>query len=230
MSGELDPNAMLFGGEEDGKTEEERAVEYVYGKNPNRVSALNDLWFDELLKKIESLDLPDEKAKIKMAFKLTAGAVLDMLADSQPPEAAPDVMSDFDIFMGVALTNKKFNVSLFEEQQKDLMQIDREKFHDAEEYARALSDFEDTWWEIGQPLLNGRNPNDAIKETLKKYGLHEERRPYPHPHPASSSYWANMPWSTANRPLPWPSTCASAYVSAAATVTRSPDRPPPHTT
>ena len=136
MSGELDPNAMLFGGEEDGKTEEERAVEYVYGKNPNRVSALNDLWFDELLKKIESLDLPDEKAKIKMAFKLTAGAVLDMLADSQPPEAAPDVMSDFDIFMGVALTNKKFNVSLFEEQQKALMQIDREKFHDDEEYAR----------------------------------------------------------------------------------------------
>lgn len=174
MSGELDPNAMLFGGEEDGKTEEERAVEYVYGKNPNRVSALNDLWFDELLKKIESLDLPDEKAKIKMAFKLTAGAVLDMLADSQPPEAAPDVMSDFDIFMGVALTNKKFNVSLFEEQQKALMQIDREKFHDDEEYARALSDFEDTWWEIGQPLLNGKNPNDAIKETLKKYGLNEE--------------------------------------------------------
>ena len=174
MSGELDPNAMLFGGEEDGKTEEERAVEYVYGKNPNRVSALNDLWFDELLKKIESMDLPDEKAKIKMAFKLTAGAVLDMLADSQPPEAAPDVMSDFDIFMGVALTNKKFNVSLFEEQQKALMQIDREKFHDDEEYARALSDFEDTWWAIGQPLLNGRNPNDAIKETLKKYGLNEE--------------------------------------------------------
>lgn len=173
MSGELDPNAMLFGGEEE-KTEEERAMEYVYGRNPNRVSALSDLWFDELQKRIEEMDLPDERARIKMAFKLTAGAVLDMLGDSQPPETAPDVMSDFDIFMGVALTNKKFNVSLFGEQQKALMQIDRSSFHDDEEYIRALSDFEDRWWEIAQPLLNGRNPNDAIKETLMKYGLNGE--------------------------------------------------------
>ncbi len=173
MSGELDPNAMLFGGEEE-KTEEERAMEYVYGKNPNRVSALSDLWFEELHKRIGEMELPDEKAKIKMAFKLTAGAILDMLGDSQPAEVAPDVMSDFDIFMGVALTNKKFNVSLFKEQQKALMQIDRSKFHDDEEYARALSEFEDRWWEIAQPLLNGRNPNDAIKETLMKYGLNGE--------------------------------------------------------
>lgn len=175
MSGELDPNAMLFGGEEENsKTEDEKAAEYVFGKNPNRVSALSDLWFGELEKKIESMDLPDEKAKLKMAFKLTAGAVLDMFADSQQPEAAPDIMSDFDIFMGVALTNKKYGVSLFGEQQKALMTVDRSKYKDDEEYVRALGDFEEAWWDIPQPLLNGRNPNDAIKEILIKYGLNEE--------------------------------------------------------
>ena len=57
------------------------------------------------------------------------------------------------------------------EQQKALRTIDRDKFENDEDYVRALSEAEDAWWDIAQPALDKRNPRDAIKETLKKYGL-----------------------------------------------------------
>ena len=165
---EQDPNAGLFGDED---ASENEVIEYVFGKNPNRVSAITDLWFDDMMKTVEGMELPDEAAKMKAVFKLTAGGLLDMLADSQNPEDAPDVMSDFDMFLAVALTNKIHNINLFAEQQKALETVDRSKFATDEEYAEAVSRAEDVWWEIPQPLLDKRNPNDAIRETLNKYGL-----------------------------------------------------------
>ena len=166
---EMDPNAALFGDDQDSTGEE--IIEYVFGKNPNRVSAITDLWYEEMMKTIVAMELPDEAAKMRAVFKLTAGGILDMFADSQNPEAAPDVMSDFDMFLAVALTNKKYNVNIFAEQQKALESVDRSKFSNDEEYAEAVSRAEDLWWEIPQPLLDKRNPNDAIRETLGKYGL-----------------------------------------------------------
>ncbi|MDD2626289.1 MAG: hypothetical protein PHT00_04430 [Candidatus Methanomethylophilus sp.] len=173
MNGELDPNADLFSGEDsDGDdSEEQKELEYVYGNNPRRVSALSDLWYQDMMDRIKAMDLPSEEARLKMVFKLTAGGVLDMLADSQDPDNTPDVMTDFDIFLGMALTNKHFGVDLFKEEQKALMTVKREEYHDDEEFKRALGDFEEAWWDIAQPALEGRTPNDAIKETLHRYGL-----------------------------------------------------------
>ena len=165
---EQDPNAGLFGDED---ASENEVIEYVFGKNPNRVSAITDLWYEEMMKTLKDMELPDEEAKLRAVFKLTASGLLDMIADSQDPEAAPDVMSDFDMFLAVALTNKRYNINLFAEQQKALETVDRSKFANDEEYAEAVSRAEDIWWEIAQPLLDQRNPNDAIRETLNKYGL-----------------------------------------------------------
>lgn len=168
-----DPNARLFGGEDDEpeKSEEEEAFEYVYGKNPMRVSALKDLWYDNLMLKLKEMDLPDEEAKMQMIFKLTCGGLLDMLGDSQEPGVAPEVMSGLDMFIALALTNLRYKVDLLGEQQKALQTIDREKCQDDEEYLRVLSDAEDAWWDIPQPLLDKRTPKDAIRETLRRYGL-----------------------------------------------------------
>lgn len=149
-------------------------MDYVYGKNGNRVSAMNDLWYGKMKEQIDSMNLPSEEAKLKMAFKLTAEAVLDMLGDAMDPEDAPEIMSDLDLFMGVMLTNQRFGVDLMKEQNKYLMSVDRSKFKDDEEYVRALSDFEDDWWDLPQPPLDGRTPADAIRESLAKYGLKEE--------------------------------------------------------
>ena len=168
-----DPNARLFGGDETEpeKTEEEEAFEYVYGRNPNRVSALKDLWYENLMLKIKEMELPNEEAKMQMIFKLTCGGLLDMLGDSQAPGVAPNVMADLDMFMGLALTNMRFKVDLLGEQNKALKSIDPDKFENDEDYVKALSDAEDAWWDIGQPMLEMRNPRDAIRETLRKYGL-----------------------------------------------------------
>lgn len=172
MNDDFDPNAALFAGEDgEEKSEEQEAFEYVYERNPRRVSALKDLWFHNLMEKINQMELPSEEAKMQMIFKLTAGGILDMLGDSQPPGFAPEVMSNLDMFMGVALTNMRFKVDLLGEQTKALKAIDPSKFEKDEDYLRTLSDAEDAWWDIAQPPLDGRNPRDAIRETLRKYGL-----------------------------------------------------------
>lgn len=165
---EENPNEGLFGS--DMATEDE-VMEYVFGKNPDRVEALTDLLYQDLLKQVDAMKLPDNESKMLAVFKLAAGSVLDTIADAQSPGDAPDVMNSFDMFIAVALTNKKYNVNLFAEQQKALESIEKSKFANDEEYAEAVSRAEDVWWEIAQPLLNGRNPNDAIRETLAEYGL-----------------------------------------------------------
>lgn len=165
MSGD-DPNSHLFGGGG------EEAMDFVYGLNPNRVSAMHDLWYDRLQEQVSAMGLEGE-ARDQMVFKLTAQSVLDMLGDAMDPERAPEVMSDFDLFLGIALTNRKHGVNLMEEQRRALRAIEPSSFGDEEGYLRALSDCEDAWWDIPQPKLGGRNPGDALAESLKHYGLDE---------------------------------------------------------
>lgn len=174
MSGELDPNADLFGSSEEEESQgaqQKALLDHVFGKNPKRVIALEKLWYDDMTEKIKNMELPSEEAKLQMVFNLTAGGLLDMFADSQDSSTAPDMMTDFDIFMGVALTNKRFGVDLFKEHDKALLNISPSKFKDDEEYQRTVADFEDAWWDLAQPPLGGRTPNDAIKETLRLYEL-----------------------------------------------------------
>jgi len=167
-----DPNADLFGMNEEEPSEEEIIEKQLYEKNPLRVAALGELWYDTMLAEIEGMDVPDE-AKMKMVFSMTANGVLDMIADSSQVDAAMDVSYSFDMYLGVSLTNKRFKVDLFKEHQKALMTVDRGKFPDDETYQRELEAFEDAWWDLPQPLLDKRSPNDAIRETLAKHGLTE---------------------------------------------------------
>ena len=167
-----DPNADLFGLNDEGPSEAEITEKQLYGKNPNRVAAMADLWYDAMLKEIEGLDVPEE-AKRKMIFSMTANGVLDMMSDSSPEDVGLEVSICFDMFLGVSLTNKRYKVDLFKEHQKALLGIDRGDFPDDNSYKNELQAFEEQWWDIPQPLLDKRTPNDAIRETLSKYGLTE---------------------------------------------------------
>jgi len=167
-----DPNADLFGRNDEEESEEEQAFKQIYEKNPKRVAAIGDLWYDEMMSEIEGMDIPEE-AKYKMIFSMVAGSVLDMIADASPTDVALETTFSFDIYMGMALTNKKFKVDLFKEHQKALAGISREKFSTDEDYENAVVEFEEKWWDIPQPLLDKRTPNDAIMESLSKYGLTE---------------------------------------------------------
>jgi hypothetical protein len=166
-----DPNADLFGRNEE-ESEEEQAYKQIYEKNPKRVAALGDLWYNEMMKEIESMDIPEE-AKYKMIFSMTSNSIFDMFGDACSTDTALEATFSFDIYMGVSLTNKKFKVDLFKEHQKALADIERDKFSSEEEYEKAILEFEERWWDIPQPLLDKRTPNDAIMESLSKYGLTE---------------------------------------------------------
>jgi hypothetical protein len=167
-----DPNADLFGLNDEEFSDEELIDKQLYEKNPRRVSALGDLWYDTMIEEIEKMNIPED-AKRKMIFSMTANGVLDMIGDSSPVDVGLEVTYCFDMYLGVSMTNKKYKVDLFKEHQKALLSVKRDDFQDDDSYFNALEEFEDQWWEIPQPLLNMRNPNDAIREILSKYGLSE---------------------------------------------------------
>ncbi|MDR2698477.1 MAG: hypothetical protein LBB30_02210 [Candidatus Methanoplasma sp.] len=171
-TGPDDPNAGLFGMDEEDISEEALVNKQLYEKNPRRVSALNDLCYDAMISEVDNMDIPEE-AKRKLIFKLTANSVLDLICDSAPVDLGLDVSFYFDMYLGVSLANKRFKADLFKEHKKALLGVKADDFPDDEAYGRALEEFEEQWWDIPQPLLEKRTPNDAIKETLAKYGLTE---------------------------------------------------------
>ncbi|MEA4977528.1 MAG: hypothetical protein VB016_03135 [Methanomassiliicoccaceae archaeon] len=166
-----DPNAGLFGNDEE-ESEEEILAKQLFGKNPNRVSALRDLIFKEMMESIDTEKMPED-AKRELIFKMAINSVLDMIMEATPDEISEEMTYAFDSYIGVALTNRKYGVDLFKEQNKALLSVDPKLFNDDKQYEDALREFEEQWWSIPQPLLGQRNPNDAITESMKKYGLLE---------------------------------------------------------
>ncbi|MDN5357804.1 MAG: hypothetical protein AB7D42_02480 [Candidatus Methanomethylophilaceae archaeon] len=166
-----DPNAGLFGNDAE-ESEEEMLAKQLFGKNPNRVSALRDLIFEDMMESIDTEKMPED-AKRELIFKMAINSVLDMVMEATPDEISEEMTYAFDSYIGVALTNRKYGVDLFKEQSKALLSIDPKQFEDDEQYEAALREFEEQWWSISQPLLGQRNPNDAIAESMKRYGLLE---------------------------------------------------------
>ena len=173
MTDEYDPNAALFGGDEQEQSEEEAHIKQLFGKNPNRTSAISDLFSKEMMETIdEDTELPEE-AKRQLVFKMTANSVLDMVMECLAPDTAEEVSACLDGYIGMSLTNKKHQVDLMGELRKAIMDVKQYEGEGDEDFERRLSDLEDAWWGIPQPKLNGRTPDDAIREEMRRYGLDE---------------------------------------------------------
>lgn len=171
MTGELDPNASLFGGDDQEMSEEEEHLNQLFGKNPNRTSALSDLFSREMMETIdEDPDLPEE-AKRQLVFKMTANSVLDVVMECLAPDVAEEVAACLDSYIGMCIVNKRRQVDLLAELRKALLTVKQEDGESDEDFDRRLSDMEEAWWSIPQPLLDGRNPDDAIREEMRRYGL-----------------------------------------------------------
>lgn len=173
MADEFDPNAALFGGEEPQISEEEAHIKETFGKNPNRTSAFSDLFLKEMMATVdEEAELPEE-AKRQLIFKMTANSVLDLVMECLSPDTREEVAACLDGYIGMCIVNKKFTVDLMGELRKAIMEVKQNAGESDEDYERRLSDMEDAWWSIPQPILNGRNPDDAIREEMRRYGLDE---------------------------------------------------------
>jgi hypothetical protein len=168
-----DPNRGLF--EDDGPelSPEEAHELKVFGKNPDRVSAMESLFGKELLASVDDNKEMPEEAKRQLVFKLTANSVLDMIMDSLAPETAEEVAECLNGYIGVGLVNKRFGVDLYKELYEALGKIERNDGESDEDYEKKVDELSDQWWYIPQPLLNKRNPSDAIREEMLKYGLEE---------------------------------------------------------
>ena len=166
-----DPNANLFGDDEEQKSDEDIAYEQMYEKNPKRTDALGSLIYEDIENYVESQDLPDEETKRQMMFKMAVNSVLDMMMDAVSSDVGMDMSFSMDMLLGVALVNKRFKVDLFKEHEKALAGIKPSAFNTDDEYRLALEDFENSWWDIPQPILDKRTPNDAIRGELDSYRL-----------------------------------------------------------
>ena len=173
MSDELDPNAALFGGDEPEMSDEEAHMKETFGKNPNRTSAFSDLFLKDMLETVEAEEeLPDE-AKKHLIFKMTANSVLDIIMESLSPDTREEVAACVDGYIGMCMVNMKNQVDLMSELRKALMTVKQEANESDDDYERRPGDMEEAWWSIPQPILNGRTPDDAIREEMKRYGLDE---------------------------------------------------------
>ena len=171
MSDEFDPNAGLFGDPEPEKSPEELLNEYAFGKNPNRAVAMETLFGKRLIEDtLNDEKLPIE-GKMSFVFKATSHAVLDMVMQCLPPEYREEVATSLDSFIGMNLVNQRFKVDLVDAVMTELSKVEQEENESDEQFEERLGKMEEGWWYIPQPILNGRNPNDAIQEEMGKYGL-----------------------------------------------------------
>ena len=173
MADEFDPNAALFGGDEPEISEEEAHKKETFAKNPNRTSAFSDLFLKDMMDTVEAeTELPEE-AKKNLIFKMTANSVLDIVMESLSPDTREEVAACVDGYIGMCMVNMKNQVDLMGELRKALMGVKQETGESDEDYERRLGDMEEAWWSIPQPILNGRTPDDAIREEMRRYGLDE---------------------------------------------------------
>ena len=55
MADDFDPNAGLFGGDEPETNPEEEHLKFIFGLNPNRTSAISDLFSNEMMATINEI-------------------------------------------------------------------------------------------------------------------------------------------------------------------------------
>ena len=173
MSDDYDPNAGLFGDPEPEKSPEEMLNEYAFGKNPNRAVAMETLFGKRLIEDTMDDDKLPVEGKMSFVFKATAHGVLDMIMQCLPLEYREEVATSLDSFLGMNLVNQRFKVDLIEAVMNELEKIEQKPGESDDEFEQRLSTLEEAWWSIPQPILNGRNPNDAIQEEMGKYGLNQ---------------------------------------------------------
>lgn len=173
MADDYNPNAGLFGEPETEKNPDELLQEYSFGKNPNRAVALETLFGDRLINET----LADEKlpveGKMNFVFKATAHGVLDMIMECLQPEYREEVAVSLDSFIGMNLVNQKFKVDLVDAVMEELNKVEQQDGESDDQFEQRLMGMEENWWDIPQPILNGRTPNDAIREEMNKYGLNQ---------------------------------------------------------
>lgn len=133
---------------------------------------MSDLVYEDLENVMNSDEVPEE-GKMKFVFKMAVNSILDIIMECSPNDVGEEMSYALDSYLGVALTNQKYGVDLFKEQRKAILSVDPKNFENNEQYELALEAFEEEWWSIPQPLLDKRNPNDAIAESMRKYGLLE---------------------------------------------------------
>ncbi len=149
------------------------AEKQLFRKNPARAQALRDLMYDSLKEHIDAQGIPEDR-RDEMMFIMIANSVLDLVFDASTTNIAMESSYCFDEMLGMALANKKFEVDIIAEAKKAVETVNRDDFPSDEAYLEGLQEFEERWWDMGQPALGMRSPNDAIYEMLGKYKLNEE--------------------------------------------------------
>lgn len=146
--------------------------EQLFKKNPRRVRALKDLWYDELQNVLDK-NGGSEEIKREMIFMMIANNILDIVLGCVSDETALEVSYALDNTIALSHVNKKYDCDLIKEEKKAISLVKREDYKTDDDFSRALEAIEEHWWSIGQPQLGMRSANDAIIEMLRKYELNE---------------------------------------------------------
>ncbi|MGD1059977.1 MAG: hypothetical protein ABR879_00780 [Methanomassiliicoccales archaeon] len=152
------------------KPEAEETGPAFLAKNSNRSFALRQLWYDDLVRAVDEQIAP-EPNKREMMFLTVTNAVLDMVMDVLPEELSEVVSENIDDYIAVTLVNNEYGLDLLKTFQDEFVKSRGHDFKTEEALDAALAEFQEKFWSTPRKDLNGKTPNDAVAEMLKKSGL-----------------------------------------------------------
>jgi len=153
-----------------GEILDRKAEQILFGSNPNRVRALREIWFSEMIEAIDAVDAPEE-GKRELLFMAVSNSILDMVMDIVPPEFALAFARNLDEYLKVALVNKEYGTDLMRRFQEDFVEERGTDFSTQEELDNAVEVFQEEWWNTAREELGGKSPNRVIKEIGNRYDL-----------------------------------------------------------
>lgn len=149
---------------------DEVAEEILFGKNQARSYVLRDVWMESLNEVVNDKSVPVEN-RSEIMFLTLSNALLDMVMDIVPDDMAIAFARNLDDYLTVTVINKEYDIDLLKTFQEEFMEAAGKKFQTEEQLTKALSEFEQKWWDEPRKDLKGKSPNEALEDAAERYNL-----------------------------------------------------------
>ncbi|MHC1583006.1 MAG: hypothetical protein ACXQT5_08580 [Candidatus Syntropharchaeia archaeon] len=138
------------------------ALKEMFAKNQKRSRILVNFGFDDLWEEMGAKELKKEKAR-QMVYYF-CNWILDTIMGIVPPETAFEIEEILDQHLCIEQVNRKCNVNLIEELDREFVEKYGDKFESEEEFEEIARKFDEEWLKTPRKDLGGKTPEEAMAE------------------------------------------------------------------
>ncbi|NLX48062.1 MAG: hypothetical protein GXY70_07855 [Euryarchaeota archaeon] len=139
----------------------------VLAKNPIRALMLKDAMLQEIVDGLKAEQVPKEDMD-EVLFLTAANAVLERIGLNLPEELACILKENLDDYLAITIINKEHEVDLLSLFRDEFLGSQGDSFEDEMELMKALTAFEDQWWDSAKDFLDGAIPNELMEKAKEK--------------------------------------------------------------